>query len=72
MNDRPADLTLLAELVRQVISQQATMHDAMTVIMAIMQRLDGSVAGVVNEIRTVHAQQARLAAGVRALETPAA
>jgi hypothetical protein len=55
MSDQPADLTQLVQLVRQVIADQATMRDDVTVMMAILQRLDGSVAGLVNEIRAVHA-----------------
>jgi len=40
----------------------------MTVLTAIVTRLDGTVAGLVQEIRAIHSQHNRLAKWVRVLE----
>jgi hypothetical protein len=37
-------------------------------MMAILQRLDGTVSGLVNEVRAMHAQHSRLGMRVAALE----
>jgi hypothetical protein len=44
------------------------MRDDMGVMMAILQRLDGTVGGLVNEVRATHSQHSRLRARVEALE----
>jgi len=49
----------------------ATMRDDMGVMMAILQRLDGTVAGLVNEIRATHSQLSRMDRRVRELESKA-
>lgn len=69
MSDDPqADLSLIARQPRQILAEMGTMRDDMAVMMAILQRLDGTVAGLVNEIRATHAQQSRMDRRVRALE----
>ena len=40
----------------------------MAVMTAILQRLDGTVSGLVNEIRATHAQQSRMDRRIRELE----
>ncbi len=40
----------------------------MAVMMAILQRLDGTVGGLVNEVRAMHAQHSRFASRAAALE----
>ncbi len=70
MSDEPAaDLSLIARQQRMMLSQMGTMRDDMAVMMAILQRLDGTVAGLVNEVRAMHAQHARLSTRVRDIET---
>ena len=40
----------------------------MAVMMAMLQRQDGTLSGLVNEVRAMHAQHSRLANRVRGLE----
>ena len=68
MSDAPADLILIARQQRQLLSEMGTMRDDMGVMMAILQRLEGTMSGLVNEVRAVHAQHARLSSRVRDLE----
>jgi len=69
MSDEPAaDMTLLTQLVRRVIAEQATARDDMGVMMAILQRIDGTMSGLVNEVRAMHSQHSRLDRRVRDLE----
>ena len=63
------DMTLIARQQRQVLSEMGVMRDDMAVMMAILQRLDGTVSGLVNEIRAMHSQHSRLTNRVRDLET---
>ena len=51
------DIGLIARQQRQTLEEMGTMRDDMAVMMAILQRLDGTVAGLVNEIRATHARQ---------------
>ncbi len=72
MSDQPAaDMSLIARQQRQVLSEIGTMRDDMGVMMAILQRLDGTVAGLVNEVRAMHSQHARLTRRVGTLEAAA-
>ena len=69
MSDEPvADFSLIARQQRQMLMEMGTMRDDMTVMMAVLQRLDGTVTGLVNEVRAPHAQHSRLAHRVRELE----
>lgn len=69
MGDEPAaDLTLIARQQRQLLSEVGTMRDDMAVMTAILQRLDGTVAGLVNEVRAMHSQHFRLSNWVHDLE----
>lgn len=63
-----ADMTLIARQQRQLLSETGVMRDDMAVMMAILQRLDGTVSGLVNEIRAMHSQHSRLTNRVRDLE----
>ena len=70
MPDEPtADLTMIARQQKQLLMEMGTNRDDMAVMLAILQRLDGTVSGLVNEIRATHSQHARLANRVRDLET---
>jgi hypothetical protein len=62
------DLTLLLRQQRQVIAEMTSLRDDRGVMMAILQRLDGTVGGLVNEVRATHSQHSRLRARVEALE----
>ena len=62
------DLTLLLRQQRQMIADMASLRDDMGVMMAILQRLDGTVGGLVNEVRASHSQHSRLRSRVEALE----
>jgi len=62
------DLTLIARQQRQMLDEMGVSRDDMGVMMAILQRLDGTVSSLVNEIRATHAQQSRMDRRVRELE----
>lgn len=63
----PADLAPLSKQQAKISNETGTLRD-MAVMMTILQRLDGTVAGLVNKIRATHAQISRLAHRVSALE----
>ena len=70
MSDQPiADIMLIARQQRQILSEIGVMRDDMGVMMAILQRLDGTVVGLVNEVRAMHSQHSRLSKRVSDLET---
>jgi hypothetical protein len=71
MGEQVPDLSLIARQQRQLLAEMGTMRDDMTVMMAILQRMDGTMTGLVNEVRAMHARHARLAARVQQLEAPA-
>ena len=69
MSDDPQpDFSLIARQQRQLLAEMGVMRDDMSVMMAILQRLDGTVVGLVNEMRAVHGQHARLTKRVCDLE----
>jgi len=69
MSDQPqADLSLIARQQAQLLSEMGTLRDDMAVLTAIVQRLDGTMADLVNEIRATHSQYNRLDRRVRELE----
>jgi hypothetical protein len=69
MSDEPqADLSLIARQQAQLLSEMGTIRDDMAVLTAIVLRIDGTLSGLVNEIRATHAQQSRMDRRVRELE----
>jgi len=62
------DLALLARQQEQILAELGTIRDDQRVMMAIIQRLDGTVAGLVNEVRAMHSRHDRLARRVEKLE----
>jgi len=70
MSDEPETITLafIGETLCRLVNDVGSLRDDMTVLTAIVQRWDGTVSGLVNEIRATHAQQSRLANRVRELE----
>ena len=63
-----SDFGLISRQQVKVLAEIGTMRDDMAVMMAILMRLDGTVAGLVNEVRAMHSQHARLVRRVDALE----
>ena len=63
-----ADLGLLMRPQGELLSEMRIMRDDMAVLAAIVQRMDGTMAGLVNEIRATHAQFSRMDRRVRSLE----
>jgi hypothetical protein len=62
------DLGLLMRQQGELLSEMRIMRDAMAVLAAVVQRMDGTLAGLVNEIRATHAQFSRMDRRVRSLE----
>ncbi len=65
------DFGLIARQQRQMLDEMAQMRDDMAVLVAITMRLDGTVSGLVQEVRAMHSQHSRLERRVRAIEQPA-
>ena len=65
-----AEITLefLAEQQAKILQEIATMRDDMRVLAAMVQRLDGTMTGLVNEVRAEHSRYSRLDNRARALE----
>lgn len=70
MAEDVVDLKFLARRIERLTTEVGTLKDDMGVMMAILQRVDGTLSGLVNEIRATHSQQSRLAARVAKLEEP--
>ncbi len=51
---RNPDMTLIARQQRQLIDEMGIMRDDMRVMSAILMRLDGTIAGLVQEVRAMH------------------
>lgn len=65
------DLGLIARQQRQLLDEMGTLRDDFSVLSAIVQRMDGTLAGLVNEIRATHSQFSRMDRRVRELEDKA-
>ncbi len=61
-------LDFLAAQQDRILAELATLRDDVRIMSAIVQRLDGTMAGALNEIRAEHARSDRLAERVRRLE----
>jgi hypothetical protein len=62
------DLAFLAGQMDRVISEVGRLRDEMTVHTATIIRLDGTVAGLVQEVRAIHTWMARIDDRVHRLE----
>jgi hypothetical protein len=73
MNDTAAfvDLSLLARLQRQLLTEIGSMRDDMSVLTAIVMRQDGTLSAVLTELRAMHSQHSRLGNRVRDIESRA-
>ena len=72
MSDKPdsVDLSLVArQQQQQLMSEMRIMQDDMRVLLAIVPRMDGTLSGLVNEMRATHAQMSRFDRRLRELET---
>ena len=68
MSDNPADLGLIARQQQQLMTEIRSMKDDLAVMMAMITRMDGTLSGLVNEMRATHAQQARFSNRLKTLE----
>jgi sRNA-binding protein len=64
-------LEFLAAQQDRILAELAGLRDDVRVTAAIVQRLDGTMSGALNEIRAEHARSDRLAERVRRLEEEA-
>ncbi len=62
------DLGFIARALRDLQSGMRALQDDMRVTAAIVQRMDGTLSGLVNEIRATHSQMSRVDRRVRDLE----
>jgi hypothetical protein len=62
------DLEYLARQQQQILGGLGTMRDDAAVLLAIVMRIDGTVSGLLREVRAMHSQHSRLANRVTALE----
>ena len=62
------DLEYLARQQQQILGELGTMRDDAAVLLAIVMRIDGTVSGLVQEVRAMHSQHSRRANRVTALE----
>ena len=73
MSDHPGepatDLEAIAQALRRLAGEIASLRDDMHVLTAFVQRLDNSHGRMLEEIRAMHRQHSRLTDRVRRLET---
>jgi hypothetical protein len=62
------DLAFLARQMERVISEVGRLRDEMTVHTATLIRLDGTVAGLVHEVRAIHTWMVRTNERISKLE----
>lgn len=68
MVDEVITLGFLGRQLDRVITEIASLRDDMTVLTAIVMRMDGTMTGLLTETRAVHAQISRIAERVRKIE----
>ena len=68
-DETSAGLSLIARLQKKALSEISGMRDDRAVMTAILQRLDGTLAGPVNEVPAMRPRHARLTKRVSDLET---
>ena len=68
MSESAADLGLIARQQRQMTVDMGTLKDDLAVMMANSMRTDGTMSGLVNEVRALPSQHARLVNRVTTLE----
>ena len=60
-------LDFIARQQQYMLATMGELRDDMAIMMAMLQRLDGTVSGLVNEVRAMHARHNRLARRVDAM-----
>ena len=68
-DDTTPDLSLLVRQQRQILAEMGGIRDEIAVLTAIAMRQDGTLGALLNEVRAMHSQPARLASRVRELES---
>lgn len=69
MSDEPTiDLAYIGHAMDRLITEVATLRDDMTVLTAIVHRMDNSQGRILEELRAMHRQHGRLAHRVEKLE----
>jgi hypothetical protein len=63
-----ADINFIARQIDRLMTDVASIRDDMAVLPAIVLRLDGSVAALLQETRATHSQIARMNGRIRKLE----
>jgi hypothetical protein len=63
-----ADINFLARQSERIMSESASLRDDAAVLTSIVLRLNGSMAAVLQEMRAVHPQIARMNGRIRKLE----
>jgi hypothetical protein len=72
MSDEPTiDLTCIGHALERLVTEVATLRDDMTVLTAIVHRMDNSQGRILEELRAIHRQHGRLAHRVEGLERAA-
>jgi nitrate reductase assembly molybdenum cofactor insertion protein NarJ len=61
-------LEFLARQPTRIQDDMGRMRDDMAVLLAIVQRMDATMAGFMNELRAMHGKQDRQARAIRAVE----
>lgn len=62
------DLNFLAQQVERLIANDARQRDDMAVLTAMVTRIDGTLTAVLNELRAMHTQIARMNDRIEKLE----
>ena len=68
MSDNPVTLEFLARQQTRLLDEMASFRDDMTVMAAILARVEGSVSALTTEVRAMHSRHARLERRVTVLE----
>ena len=61
-------LEFIARQSEKIIEEQARQREDMAVLLAIVQRMDGTLQGLINEVRAEHSRHTRLERRVAKLE----
>ena len=69
MSDGPVTLEFLGRQMARVLDEMASFRDDLTVLTAIVMRLETSVTSLTTEVRAMHSRHARLERRVQSLET---
>jgi hypothetical protein len=67
-DEQVTDLNFVGRQLKQVLGDLGALGEDVAVLTAVTMRLDGTVSGLVNEVRALHSQHGRMANRVRALE----